>query len=528
MLYRPQNGRIWDPTVVKANGVYHLFSMYYEDGAAESYAMRLAVSADGVHWEDQGNLIESDQPVWKMGVFRTADGVYGMNHGSRSGRPGHGNDTLVYYRSEDLLHWERLYEDHPDPRWYEPAERWDHMYCRPSGQGGYIGYAVATPIPEIGGMLGVQRSDDGLRWRACPPPVIEWDGMEPTREIEVGGCERIGGRYYLIGGVCPPHNGNYAYSVYTYVADREDGPFRPDREALRLCGANGLTGQIFMQTLAAFCRNYDEPDALLVSNTLWYALDSEQNCNWMLPLRAARVDAEGHLRLWYFDGNEALKGRPLAHTLPRRRVLYRSAGAGTADDTAARLFAVAGGEQAAALTVSGDGLEAATDALPGYQLEDRQLIVELAQVDPTRGAVLEATLTVSPCPAAGAVRAGCWRPTLAGLYLEQQTGSGTALLLETGAEAGRQTWIGPLDLRNGFDFRAADVTGPGCATLTGLTAGRPHRFRLLLRYGMFELYVDDRLVQTYTTGALPNGRIGLALQNASCTLSGLRLWEMDL
>ena len=165
----------------------------------------------------------------------------------------------------------------PDERWYEVEEgRWDHMYCIPSEQGRYIGYAVAVPLKEHNSLSGIQRSADGLHWHCCPPLQIDWDGIAPVREMEVGGCEKIGDKYYLMGGICPPFNGNYAYSCYVFKAGQEEGPFKPDKEALRLCGFNGRRGEVFVQTLAAFCRNYDS-DELLISNTLWYNLDDEQN-----------------------------------------------------------------------------------------------------------------------------------------------------------------------------------------------------------------------------------------------------------
>lgn len=237
MLYRPKEGKIWDPSIVIYNGVYYNFTMYYEKGASESYAARVAMSKDGVHWEDYGNVItDAENPIWKMYVFRNEEGLFCMNHGSFSA-PGSGNDTLRYYVSKDLLHWIYVESNSPSDKWYETEGdcRWDHAYCIPSEKGGYIGYAVAVPLPHYNSIIGILRSEDGVHWNPCPPPVIEWNGIEPIREMEVGGCEKIGGKYYLIGGICPPFNGNYAYSTYVFTADNEEGPFTPDKEALRLC-----------------------------------------------------------------------------------------------------------------------------------------------------------------------------------------------------------------------------------------------------------------------------------------------------
>ena len=45
---------------------------------------------------------------------------------------------------------------------------------------------------------------------------------------------------------------------------------------------------------------------------------------------------------------------------------------------------------------------------------------------------------------------------------------------------------------------------------------------------MFELYVDDLLVQSYVMQEKPNGKIALVLQNAECELSNLKMYEMNL
>lgn len=486
MLYRSSCGKIWDPTVIKYRGIYHCFTMHYEKDLPDSFSMRLATSADGVHWEDRGNIItDRVYPVWKMYIFRTKDGKFVLNHGSFR-HVGGANDTLRYYVSDDLLHWTFTGEDHPDEQWYEPDGRWDHMYCIEAASGGYIGYAVAVPKPEYRSLLGIQRSDDGIHWHACPPPVIDWDGVEPVREMEVGGCEKIGSKYYLIGGICPPFDGNYAYSCYVFTSDNEDGPFRPDHDALRLCGFNGRRDTIFIQTLAAFCRDYDGGPQL-VSNTVCYTLDKGSD-NWLLPLREARVDAQGHMHLHYFAGNDALKGRVLSRI---------------------------------------ESAEFATHAPEGWLLTDEYLLQPLAVIDPARGAVIEGTITAEPRPARGPVRACCWRPTMAGFYIEESETSGTALFAECANTKKRSTYIGTFDAAF-RRFTPEDTISRGCACPTGLDTFVPHTFRLLIRHGIFEVYFDDILVQTYTCPTMPTGKISLALQNCRCRIENVTAYEMNL
>ncbi|MBR2948331.1 MAG: hypothetical protein IKC46_00565 [Lachnospiraceae bacterium] len=489
MLYRPKQGKIWDPSIILYRGVYYCFTMYYEKDAPESYAARVAISKDGVHWEDYGNVItDSKDPVWKMFLFCTEDGRFSLNHGSFS-YPGAGNDTLRYYFSDDLLHWNYVDSNSPSPEWYETVGecRWDHMYCIPSEKGGYIGYTVAVPLPQYSSLIGIQRSDDGIHWHSCPPPVINWNGIEPVREMEVGGCEKIGDKYYLIGGICPPFNGNYAYSCYVFTADSEEGPFTPDKEALRLCGFNGKRGEIFVQTLAAFCRNYDN-DELLLSNTVCYRLDDAQNSNWLLPLRSVRVDGKGHLRLHYFKGNDALKGKLLTCAA------YTELDTGTSE---------------------------------GYLLHDNYLLHTLADIDPNKGAVIEGTLTAQPWPARGPVRANCWLPAMAGFFIEETKHTGTAILAECANTDNRSILTGTFDTQT-RQFIPEDKISRDCSSPNGLDTFVPHTFRLLIRYGMFELYFDDMLVQTYICNTMPTGKIMLALANCKCCLKDLSVYEMNL
>ena len=543
MFYRPEKGRIWDPTVVKYGGIYHMFTMYYEEDQAESYSMRLATSSDGVHWKDRGNVLKDEKPIWKMGIYRLADGRFAMNHGSLSGKPGHGNDTLRYYVSKNLINWEPVYSNNPDPKWYEEAERWDHMYVIESEQSGYIGYTVATPKAEIGGAIGIQRSSDGIHFSACKPPEFEFGDIEPTREIEVGGCEKIGGKYYLIGGICPPYNGNYGYSVYTMVADNENGPFRPDDKAFRLCGFSGMRGKLFVQVLAAFCRNYDD-DNLLVSNTIWYEHDSEKRCIWALPLRQAVTDCDGHLRLGYFKGNDAVKGRALKPDLRISRVLMSDGGECMYGETE-KAAASADGELKArgnfqcderaqnlkdrAVVFAGANFaHIKTAALPEYQLDNRRLVFELAETDFDKGVFLEGEITISPHPARQPVRAGCWMPSMAGFFFGSSEKSGTAIILEAAPKSNRRSYVGRLSLEDAYKFEIEDTANPNCATVTGLDCGVKHSFKLLIRYGMFELYVDDLLVQSYVMQEKPNGKIALVLKNAEFELSNLNMYEMNL
>ena len=46
-------------------------------------------------------------------------------------------------------------------------------------------------------------------------------------------------------------------------------------------------------------------------------------------------------------------------------------------------------------------------------------------------------------------------------------------------------------------FNCEDKIGQGCASQHSISEGVEHTFRLLFQYDIFELYIDDLLVQTY-------------------------------
>ncbi len=470
MLYQPTAGTMWDPSILWHDGVYYAFYMLQRHGSPYwGDCVGLATSTDGVHWREEAPVLDlafrAHPQVYKMFVARCGERFI-MNHGAFTGRPGTGNDTLCFWESTDLRHWTFLHETHPDPRWYrETEERWDHMYMLPKEEGrpaaGWWGYPVTVPRPELvtaGHACGLMDSADGVTWAPREPPVFLWGDTPPLDYLEIGGVERLDGRYYLIGGTVP-YLDNRLYAMYTFVADAPTGPFRPDREAYRLCGAEAPpagqpAGNTGVQWLAAFARGHNE---LLVSN---YLSDDPDHVTapWMLPLRAAVV-ANGHLRLGYWRGNDAAKGAALP--------------------------------------------------LPG-QAEARDTTTWLPAFDPRAGGILEGVLTVTPS------RDGC----RAGFALEEAPGRDRAILLA--ADVPHTDIVARADGAETL----LDLTGPGSACVAGLTPG-VHTVRLWARRRIFELYLDDRLVQAYRIPTF-TGRVGLTADGGTATLSALRGWGMNL
>ncbi|MHC4157307.1 MAG: hypothetical protein ACYST6_20680 [Planctomycetota bacterium] len=378
-----------------------------------------------------------------------------MDHGVA--RP-EGQDTLRFYESPDLKQWNYLFSSHPDSRWYVQDGRWDHMYIIPKEEGvpdsGYWGYAVATPKPGLPRAPGT-----------------------PERDLEYGGCERIGGKYYLIGGA-----GNYVskgYSMYTLVSDGPRGPFIPDIAAYRLCGTTSKT----VTWLAAWARAKDE---LLISNYASFSSDKWRPS--MLPLRKPVVDKGGNLRLGWWKGNEALKGKPL--TLEKNTVKLNTRG----------------------------------------KKSHYEIVYLNEAFDLHKGVVLEGRIKARPAAAQGdSDDADSKAKAAAGFVFEEGAKKLVAIQLGIGRPEDRETHIGRLQTsaEGKMQFQSEDVTGKGCATVTGIENGKEHCFRLLVRRGMFELYIDDMLMQTYVYKP-GSGKVGFLAHNTNVVFRDVQAWNMSL
>ena len=422
-----------------------------------------------------------------------------MNHGSFTS-PASGNDVIRFWMSNDLREWRYAgaqYDSRSDPRWYrvpvtrgEPG-RWDHMYViRKEDASGYWGYCVGMANGDSGG-CGFLESPDGLSWTALPPPEFDFGDL-PVGFFEHSGCAVIKGKYYLIGGTLG-YMGSYGYSVFTLVGDSPRGPFRPDRDAYRLCGSSGQEGVWGNQMLAAMAdcdgellvSQYIYPDAALASVDY---TQSRQNV-WLTPIKKAVVDDHGHLRLGYWTNNDRARGEELAIETTT--------------------------------TVSAVG-----DSRPPTDVWAHALLTQ--EFDFDRGVIIEGALHIDAGAEFGFFKYYN-RPAYCGFVIESTAAEGRAVLLNAGHPAWRESLICDLRWdRERIESRVVDATGRGCAAVTGIDAGRTQMFRLWIRKGVFELYVDDLLFQTFPLPASTTGRVGFIVRNGRGTFERVRAWAMNL
>jgi hypothetical protein len=509
-LYKPTLGAFWDPTVIYANGQYYMYTMYGGD------SVWLATSKDGVHWKDYGVVLKSEgfksNRVWKQYVAKVGD-RYIMDFGAFTDQNSN-NNLLRFFESADLIHWNFLYELPIDTRYYRADGRWDHMFMIPKDaanpEAGSLGYMVANPIDHGG--FGMMESADGVHFRPIKAPEIQADFEVPG--LEPGGVRKFGDKYYFIGGDAN-HYGFSGFGVYTYVADSPMGPFRPDLSAYRLTGTSGIDGDGFVHILAAFVKDSPEP---LVSEPFSFQSTpgTDGHDVWFLPMRKAIVDQEGHLRLGYWKQNDLAKGNAIEADLSRNTVAFPPG------QTEANPIV--------GVTAASDSLAIKTDKswrqFPWLNAaKSRKSVVLLNQsFDLDKGLIIEGTIKAE----AQNSRALYGRQMYAGFYIEGlNNGPGTAILLGVGEPQWRQSLIGKLSLDTDFHFEPLDVTGRNCATVTGLENGKTSTFRLWIRGGQIELYIDDLLMQSFFFQRA-TGRIGFIGQEDEVQFSNVKLYEMNL
>jgi hypothetical protein len=367
------------------------------------------------------------------------------------------------------------------------------------GRTKYYGFATGP-----GGFL---ESEDGIRWSGMQPTTIDWSVVPPPPTppdeggFEIGGCHEIQGKYYLLGGWFN-YMGATGYGVYTLTADSPLGPFQPDAVAYRLCGNSTR----WVAMWARFCQTNND---LLINGYMYNGYSYESGETWLPPLKKAVVDSSGHLRLGYWKGNEALKGTPVSLDLNTCKKIYP----GEANHECL-------------CTVAGDRID--IQARPEKNSLFRTnvpstIAVFDTPIDCGKGVIVE-----------GTIQATCSdRRTSAssvGFYLEEKPGEGTAILLHS---FGR-TEIGKMTMADRVNFQSEDTIAPGCAAPAGILPHTNHAFRLLIRKNMFELYLDDMLVQTFNTTHEPESigitpkRIGFITENGQGLFEHVKVWTMSL
>jgi len=492
MIYQPDKvAEMWDTWLYFHDGTHYLYYLHKSTGDKWD-GMSVATSLDGAHFEEQGPIISKREDAEWLGTGSVwkADERFILNFSESR----EGVQAIFLAESKDLINWERLGDElrsDPDPRWYDDTKtgRWDCIWALPKPEGiGFYGYLTARPWNKSPGIpfdsVGMVESDDGLHWHAFIPPTFEWGDWPQMSLGEVGAIEKIGDRYYLMLGYGECLLGNRwvlsdlsdtRAGMYCFVAERPEGPYRPDIEAYRLLVSNGTY----------FSRFYRAANEVLVNHHSIEHWGADGESVWMAPLKKAIIDNAGHLRLGFWAGNESLKGIEQPIDLSQANRVYPTITPG-------------------AWTTTDRSIEADEPAAGGATLLHETFDFE-------QGIILEGEISAFPSD----------RPWSGiGLFVEHggDSGSGTGILIQT---RGR-TEIG----RMSKPSRGAFV--PTHRFESRLKPGVRHDFRLMARKTMVELYLDEMMVLCHSLEVKPSGRLGLIHEGGRALFVNLRAWRMSL
>ena len=489
MIFKPSIvARMWDTWLYYHEGKHYLFYLHNSRADVRWDGMSVAVSTDGVHFDDHGPIIhKADDAVWLgTGMVWRVGEKFMLNFSEERADL----QEIFFAESDDLLHWTRLPDDEyicrADSRWYadDPtftSQRWDCIWALPREEGeGYIGFltAVARHGPAgLCGTAGCVVSDDGRHFRAAPP-VIE-TGVWGDR-VEVGAVEKFGDRHYMLLGVGAAPLGARQRSrlpageggMFVLNSERQAGPYELDPQQAPFLSSSPILYTYF----ARFYRYGD--DLLLNHHTVPRSGHAGPEDIYFSPLKSVQRDDAGILSLHWWTGNEALKGKEMPVVLGDSQLYGLQEDACTIAGGQARLSAHTGG-----------------------------LAVLPVQYNTASGVILEAEVTPHGTDAA---------LSGVGVFVEGEIANqGTLLLAQSDGRVG----VGRYD---GYSFRPLDAKPYGCS------AEQPARWRLLLRDAHVELYIDDVHIQCYTMDHKSGGRLGFAVEAGSATISNVQAWEMSL
>ena len=323
LFFAPDRDAMWDTWVCVNDDTYYLY--YLIKKGQNMIGVALAISDDGVHWKDEGNVVaKAADAIWlgTGAVWPTVDNSkrqikFIMNFSEWRGESfDQGEQTICFAESNDLIRWERLdasFEFRPDTRWYEFNGRWDSIWPVPRSTGGYFGYWTATPKSKSVG-FGFGQSADGISWEALEPPVLCGVPLGPpsAQSPEIAAAYHWKGNYYVLAGLDDlKPNISADASIFrpgatTFIAESPGGPFVPAPKNRRLLVGNASYFPRFIET----------PGGILVNHHSWEIgegrpLDVDDNTPCLAPLKVASWDDEGTLRLKWWTGNESAKSRRL-------------------------------------------------------------------------------------------------------------------------------------------------------------------------------------------------------------------------
>ena len=469
MFYKPSYGKMKDNCIVFHEGRYYLYSMY---------AKHAEYNAMSARYNNVWLAISDD------GVHFSDYGCVIENHPTLIwAMKVHRVDGTFYMNagsfSESGAQNRLLFWSSKDLLHWTP--RPDLMVTAPPVDGCEVRLDCmnALQLPDgswygyATGYYNFLRSPDGIHWEITEGS-IETAPFPPFAPgeggFEIADCFYLDGRYFLLSGAFG-YMGMPGYGVYVYTADAPQGPFRPLLPSFRVNGNSGRWVNVWE-------RAFLTEDGVLAHNYMYNSNNYELGLCHLPPIKRFSYE-NGELILKWWEKNEAARGE-----------LCACADSLRAQTECRNIWE----PDAAPVTVT-------TDAL----LSGENFIEGILSLEPGRN----------------------WTDLVkGGLYLEDTRGFGTVILFDCSGKVHICT------MKDGTLLAVEDEIGYGCAAPYWLEPGKEYTFRIVTRHGLFEVYLDDRYLQTFNTAHIPGQdaapicRAGAAALRGACCIKDLRIYNM--
>lgn len=316
-------------------------------------------------------------------------------------------------------------------------------------------------------------SDDGAHWKALPSNISYAPFPEYNKALggfEVADCIELNDKFYMFCGGFG-HLGMNGYGVYIYESHRPEGPFKPCLPNYRINGTS-------KRWVNMWERFFEKDGDYLAHNYMYDGYSYEEGSVWLPPIKKLSRDNNGLFLQWW-KGNERIYSSK-----------YKEQSELVAENSDCGVFD------------SGD---------------NNCSISEIVEINSE--SIVELTLEMQENKFT-AYSSG-------GIYLSESENSGTAIIFDT---------FGKCEIVYIKDRKLIlkdDVVGFGSAAPYWMEGGKKYSIRLLVKNGLFEIYVDDRYLQTFNTthfkaikGKTIKG-IGCISLRRKCMLSDIKIYEMS-
>lgn len=315
-------------------------------------------------------------------------------------------------------------------------------------------------------------SDDGTHWKTNPTNINYAPFHTYNKALggfEVADCIEFDGRFYMFCGGFG-HLGMNGYGVYLYSSDSPNGPFKPCLPDYRINGTS-------KRWVNMWERCFEKDGEILAHNYTYDGFTYEKGNVYLPPIKKIEKKNDSLCLTWW-SGNDIMYGR-----------LFAEAECLTSDSHYCSVFEDTG---------------------------DKCVFSEVITI--CDNAIIEFDITLEENSFTGY--------SCGGFYLAEDNESGSGVLFDTYGKC--ET----VYVKNNKIHDVEDVISFGSTAPYDMQSGKTYHIRVLSKCGKFEVYVDDKYLQTFNNAHTPESTstpfvaFGAISTRSECKLTNVKIYEM--